>query len=259
MKVVILCGGQGTRLREETERRPKPMVEIGGRPILWHIMKTYAHAGFTEFILCLGYKGEMIKRYFLDYQWLTRDFTIELGSRRIEPLGDQAESRWMVSLVDTGADASTGARAKRIEPYVDGDTFMLTYGDGVSDLDIRSLLRFHKSHGKIATVTGVSPPSRYGELGISGDQVVAFREKPVDGSASISGGYFVFERSIFDYLSADDQCVLEREPLERLTNDGQLKVFHHKGFWQCLDTPRDYEYLKELWGRGQPAWRVWDD
>jgi glucose-1-phosphate cytidylyltransferase len=201
----------------------------------------------------------MIKRYFLDYQWLSRDFTIELGSRHVEPLESQTESGWKVSLIDTGAVAMTGARVKRIEPYIDGDTFMLTYGDGVSDLDIGSLLRFHEAHGKIATVTGVSPPSRYGELGISGDQVVAFREKPPDDSASISGGYFVFKRAFFDYLSDDDSCVLEREPLERLTNDGQLKVFHHRGFWQCMDTPRDYEYLKGLWDQGDPAWRVWDE
>ena len=259
MKVVILCGGKGTRLPEETEYQPKPMIDIGGRPMLWHIMKTYAHHGFRDFVLCLGYKGEMIKQYFLNYKWLNSDFAIELGSQRVELLNDHRETDWRVTLVDTGLHAMTGARVKRVEPYIDGDTFMLTYGDGVTNLDINNLLRFHESHGKIGTVTGVSPPSRYGELGIDGDQVISFREKPHVQDAFISGGYFVFNRAFFEYLSADDGCILEREPLEQLTIDGQLKVYQHNGFWQCMDTARDYSYLKELWDQGHTPWRVWDE
>lgn len=259
MKVVILCGGKGTRLREVTESKPKPMVEIGGRPILWHIMKTYAHYGFRDFILCLGYKGKMIKQYFLNYQWLNSDFTIELGSQRVELLNGHRETDWRVTLVDTGLETMTGARVKRVEPYVDSDTFMLTYGDGVTNLDINDLLRFHESHGKIGTVTGVSPPSRYGELGIYGDQVLSFREKPHVQNAFISGGYFVFNRAFFEYLSDDESSVLEREPLEQLTLDGQLKVYQHKGFWQCMDTARDYDYLKKLWEQDHTPWEVWDE
>ena len=251
---MILCGGKGSRLREETEYRPKPLVEIGGRPILWHIMKTYAYYGFDEFVLCLGYKGDMIKRYFLDYRWLSSDFTIELGSRQVDLLNDQVESGWKVSLVDTGLEAMTGARLKRIEPYVDGPEFMVTYGDGVTDLDVKDLLRFHRSHGKIGTVTGVSPPSRYGDLGIHGDQVVSFREKPQATEGSISGGYFVFNRAFFEYLSEDDSCVLERAPLQRLSADGELKAYQHPGFWQCMDTYRDFTYLNEIWSSGQAPW-----
>ena len=259
MKVVILCGGQGTRLREVTEIRPKPMVEIGVRPILWHIMKGYSHHGFDDFILCLGYKGDTIKRYFYDYEWLTRDCTIELGSRKIEFHGDHhPESQWRVTLVDTGLTAGTGARVKRIEPFVDSDTFMLTYGDGVTDLDVRALLHFHRSHGKIGTVTAVCPPSRYGELFIQGNRVVSFTEKPQATEGFISGGYFVFRRDFFRYLSTEDGCVLEREPLERLAGEGQLMVYNHPGFWQCMDTPRDYDYLCGLWNRGEGQWKTWE-
>lgn len=258
MKVVILCGGFGTRLREETETRPKPMVEIGGKPILWHIMKTFAHHGFKDFVLCLGYKGEVIKNYFLNYEQLNNDFTIELGTGKVEVHSLHDEEGWRVTLVDTGLNAMTGARAKRVEKYVDGDHFILTYGDGVTDLDINELLQFHQSSGKIGTVTGVSPPSHYGELGIAGDQVVSFREKPRSQGSFISGGYFVLNREFFNYLSDDEGCVLEREPLERLAEDGQLAVYTHRGFWQCMDTYRDYLYLNELWDRGNAQWRKWD-
>jgi len=257
MKVIILCGGFGTRLREETELRPKPMVEIGEKPILWHIMKTFAHYGYDDFILCLGYKGEQIKNYFLNYEHLNNDFTIELGSGDVTLHNRHDEQGWRVTLVNTGLHAMTGARVKRVEKYVDGDRFMLTYGDGVTDLDVNALVEFHKSGNQIGTVTGVSPPSRYGELGISGDKVVSFREKPEAQDSFISGGYFVFDREFFKYLSEDEDCVLEREPLERLAADGQLAVYGYKGFWQCMDTHRDYLYLNELWSQGRAQWQVW--
>ncbi|MEW6614430.1 MAG: glucose-1-phosphate cytidylyltransferase [Thermodesulfobacteriota bacterium] len=257
MKVAILCGGFGTRLREETEIRPKPMVEIGGMPILWHIMKTYAYYGFNKFILCLGYKGEVIKEYFYHYEILSNDFTIELGSKNIEIYPKHSETGWEITLIDTGLNAMTGTRVKRIERFIDGDTFMLTYGDGVTDLNVQELLNFHKSHGKIGTVTGVSPPSRYGELLIHKDQVISFNEKPITNNNSINGGFFVFNRAFFNYLKNDDNCVLEREPLEKLASDGELKIFQHKGFWQCMDTYRDYKYLTELWENGNPPWKVW--
>ena len=256
MKVVILCGGFGTRLKEETERKPKPMVEIGSMPILWHIMKTYAHYGFHDFILCLGYRGEVIKQYFYNYEILSNDFTIELGTKNIEIHSRHSEAGWKITLADTGLNAMTGARVKRIERFIDGDTFMLTYGDGVTDLNIQELLNFHKSHGKIGTITGVTPPSRYGELSIHKDQVISFREKPTTRNNSINGGYFVFNRKFFNYVKNDDDCILEREPLEKLSSDGELKVFHHKGFWQCMDTYRDYRYLNELWENGKAQWIV---
>ena len=258
MKVVILCGGFGTRLREETEIRPKPMVEVGGKPILWHIMKTFAHHGFNEFILCLGYKGDVIKNYFLNYQYLNNDFTIELGTGKIETHNNHDEEGWRVTLVDTGQNAMTGARVKRVEPYIDGDRFMLTYGDGVTDLDVNDLLNFHQASGKIGTVTGVSPPSHYGELAIAGEQVVSFQEKPQTQDSFISGGYFVLNREFFQYLSDDQDCVLEREPLERLAQEGQLGVYTHRGFWQCMDTYRDYVYLNGLWDQGNAQWKVWE-
>ena len=257
IKVVILCGGMGTRLREETELKPKPMVEIGGMPILWHIMKTYAHYGFNEFVLCLGYKSEVIKGYFYNYEILSNNFTIELGSKNIEIYPGHSEKGWKVTLVDTGLDAMTGARIKRIEKFIDSDIFMLTYGDGVTDLNIKDLLNFHKSHGKIGTVTGVTPPSRYGELSIEKDHVVSFKEKSKTSSGSINGGYFIFNKKFFNYLKDEDGCVLEKEPLERLVADKELKVFQHNGFWQCMDTYRDYKYLNELWTGGNPTWKVW--
>ena len=257
MKTVILCGGIGTRLREETEIRPKPMVEIGGMPILWHIMKTYAHYGHNDFILCLGYKGEQIKAYFYNYEMLSNDFTIELGTKNLTLYPRHSEKGWKVTLVDTGAEAMTGARVKRVEKFIDSDTFMLTYGDGVSDINIKTLLAYHKKHGRIATVTGVFPPSRYGELLIEGNHVLSFDEKPESPKGSISGGYFVFNKKIFDYLNDDNGCILEKLPLKTLAEAGELKVYQHKGFWQCMDTYRDYRYLQSLWEKGAAPWKIW--
>ena len=259
VKVVILCGGLGTRLREETEFRPKPMVEIGGRPILWHIMKAYAHHGFADFVLCLGYKGEQIKQYFLNYETMSRDLTIRLGPTPQVTFHTPHNEAWSVTLVDTGATALTGARVKRVEPYIRDEEFMLTYGDGVADLDIQRLLAFHREHGRIGTVTGVRPPSRFGELLIDGASVVEFSEKPSVSHGYINGGFFIFNRRFFDYLSADDHCVLEREPLERLAKDGQLRMYPHDGFWQCMDTQRDLHLLNESWARPRPPWKVWRD
>ncbi len=257
MKTVILCGGMGTRLREETEIRPKPMIEIGGKPILWHIMKHYARHGLDEFVLCLGYKGEVIKEYFYRYEMHANDFTVELGTGQMDFHARHGEAGWKVTLVDTGQKAMTGARVKRVEKYVEGETFLLTYGDGVTDLDLGELLTFHRRQGRIGTVTAVFPPSRYGELLIQGERVLAFREKPARTDTSISGGYFVFQREFFDYLDDGDACVLEQAPLDRLARDGQLAVYHHRGFWQCMDTYRDYKYLTELWDRQEAPWKVW--
>lgn len=256
MKVVILCGGLGTRLREETETKPKPMVEIGGKPILWHIMRTFAHHGYNEFVLCLGYKGEVIKNYFLNYDALNSDFSIDLKTGNIELHRETNNHDWRVTLVDTGLQAMTGARVKRVLKHIDGEQFMLTYGDGVTDLNINDLVKFHESRGTIGTVTGVSPPSHYGNLDIVGDKVVSFREKPQTSDSFISGGYFVFNRKFFDYLSDEESCVLEREPMERLSADDQLGVYSYNGFWQCMDTYRDYVYLNELWEEGRAPWKV---
>lgn len=259
MKIIILCGGKGTRLRGQTEYKPKPMVEVGNHPILWHIMKTYSHYGFNEFILCLGYKSEVIKQYFLNYRWLNSSFTIDIGNGEITPIEDRPQEPWRVTLADTGQETMTGARVKKVESLVEDDLFMLTYGDGVCNVDINQLLQFHQAHGKIGTVTAVAPVSRYGELAIDGDQVTSFQEKPKEQKPSINGGYFVFKRDFFDYLSDDPDCILERSPLEKLTEDGELKVYQHKGFWQCMDTPRDHQYLNELWSTNQADWRVWDE
>ena len=258
MKTVLLCGGQGTRLREETEFRPKPMVEIGGRPILWHIMKGYALHGFRDFILCLGYRGSMIKEYFLNYEVMNNDCTISLGNhRQIAYHGEHEERGFNVTLADTGADSMTGGRLKRIEKHVgDDDTFLLTYGDGLSDINLKTLLDFHHSHGRLATVTVVQPVSRFGmlEVGHGGD-VQKFAEKPlVEGW--MSAGFFVLNRKVFDYLSGDD-CVFEREPLERLTKEGQLAAYRHPGFFFAMDTYREYKYLNELWASGQAPWKTW--
>ena len=257
MKVVMLCGGLGTRLREETEFRPKPMVEIGGRPILWHIMKLYASAGYRDFVLCLGYRGNMIKEYFLNYEAMNNDFTICLGrDSRIQYNNLHTEQDFKVTLADTGASTMTGGRVKRIQQYVDGETFMLTYGDGVSNVDINKLLAFHKNHGKLATVTAVVPSSRFGIVDTGQDgRVLQFVEKPKSENRA-SAGYFVFQREIFNYLSGDD-CILEREPLERLAAEGQLMAWEHNGFFYAMDTYREYEYLNDLWQKNQAPWKVW--
>ncbi|MCM8763865.1 MAG: glucose-1-phosphate cytidylyltransferase [Candidatus Omnitrophica bacterium] len=257
MKVVILCGGRGTRMEEETEIRPKPMVEIGGKPILWHIMKIYSHYGFDDFILCLGYKGKIIKEYFLNYQVMNSDFTLKLDRGDLTFYNETSEKNWQITFVDTGENAQTGARVKRIEKYVDGDLFMLTYGDGVASINIDDLLKFHKSHRKIGTVTGVHPSSRFGDLVIRGDQVVEFGEKPQVKNGFINGGFFVFNREFFQYLRDDDDCYMEREPLENLAKDGQLKVYLHEDFWQCMDTRRELDILNKLWASGNPPWKVW--
>ena len=257
MKVVILCGGLGTRLREETEFRPKPLVEIGGYPILWHIMKLYAHHDFREFVLCLGYRGNMIKEYFLNYEAMNNDFTICLGQKSsIRYNGCHEEQNFQVTLADTGQNSMTGGRLKRVSKFLDDDCFMLTYGDGVANVDIGELLKFHKSHGRLATVTTVEPISRFGVLELSGQsEVMKFKEKPrSEGWAS--AGYFVFQRRIFDYLGGDD-CVLEREPLEKLAAEGQLMAYQHKGFFFAMDTYREYQYLNELWSQKQAPWKIW--
>lgn len=261
MKVVILCGGVGTRLREETEYRPKPMVPIGGRPILWHILHRYAAYGFHDFVLCLGYKGEMIKDYFLHYRTRTSDFTIKLGSdgqQTVQYHSPYDERHWILTFVDTGEKTLTGARVKRIEPYIEGDTFMLTYGDGLADIDLAALLRFHQQHGRLGTVTSVHPGlSRFGELTLNGQRVAQFMEKPEQrDDRRINGGFFVFQREFFKYLKADDDCILEHEPLQQLTRDHQLMAYRHQGYWQCMDTYRDYLLLNELWDRRQAPWTV---
>ncbi len=258
MEVVILCGGQGTRLREETEYRPKPLVEVGGRPILWHLMKSYAHHGFKDFVLCLGYRGAMIKEYFLNYEAMNNDFTIQLGTNHcIEYKNGHDEQDFRVTLAETGLPTLTGGRLQLVERYVHGSTFMMTYGDGVGDVDITALLEFHRSHGKIATVTTVRPQSRFGTLDVgSGGAVRRFSEKPSEAGA-ISAGFFVFERPIFDYLTGE-QCTLEREPLERLAREGQLMAYDHQGFWHAMDTYRDSLHLNEMWTEGKAPWRTWD-
>jgi glucose-1-phosphate cytidylyltransferase len=253
---VILCGGLGMRLREETEHKPKPMVEIGGRPILWHIMRHYEKHGFNRFVLCLGYKGERIREYFLNYQYMHSDFTISLpsGERRIEGRNEGTHVGWEVTLVDTGATAMTGARVKRVERYLDSDYFLCTYGDGVANVDIRALVDFHRGHGKLATITGVSPPSKFGSLQTEGERVVHFEEKPHLYESIISGGFFVFDRRFLEYLRSDEGCILEYEPFARLAKEGQMMAYRHKGYWQCMDTPRDVQQLNDEWKAGNPGW-----
>jgi glucose-1-phosphate cytidylyltransferase len=257
MKVAILCGGVGTRLREETEFRPKPLVEVGGRPILWHIMKLYAHYGFRDFVLCLGYRGSMIKEYFLNYEAMNNDFTICLGREsRLEYNDNHEEQNFRITLADTGLETMTGGRLKRARKYLSDDCFMVTYGDGVSDVDIRRLVEFHKSHGRLATVTTFRPVSRFGILDINSDnQVQNFIEKP-KSDAWASAGFFVFQREVLDYLD-DDQCILEHQPLERLAAERQLIAYNHDGFFYAMDTYREYQILNDLWKNNQAPWKVW--
>jgi glucose-1-phosphate cytidylyltransferase len=259
MKVVILCGGRGMRLQEETEFRPKPLIPIGGRPILWHIMKTYAHYGFREFVLCLGYRGEMIKDYFLNYEAMSSDFTIRLGHQYSLSYDNvHKEQDFIITLAETGLETMTGGRIKRVEKYTDGDTFMVTYGDGVADIDIRALVEYHRQHGRLATVTAVHPVSRFGILTLDDNSaVLSFAEKPQMGEEWISAGFFVFNRRVFNYLKGDD-CILEREPLERLASEGQLMAYKHEGFFYAMDTYRDYKFLNELWDTGQTPWKKWE-
>lgn len=255
MKTVILAGGLGTRLAEETGVKPKPMVEIGGRPILWHIMKHYAAFGHGEFIVALGYKGEMVKRYFLDYYPLFGDLSVDLSSGAVNARSSECEP-WLVHLVDTGDASMTGGRALRVKDLVGGERFMLTYGDGVTNVDIGRLLAFHDAHGKIATVTAVRPPSRFGGIVFDGDRVAEFTEKPQIGEGWINGGFMVFEPSVFEYMK-DDSTVLERDVLEVLASEGQLMAFRHDGFWQCMDTIRDVQMLQGLWEEGRAEWKTW--
>jgi glucose-1-phosphate cytidylyltransferase len=258
MKVVMLCGGLGTRLREETEFRPKPLVEVGGRPILWHIMKTYAHHGFNDFVLCLGYRGNMIKEYFLNYEAMSSDFTITLGKNaKLEYNDHHSEHDFRVTLCDTGLGTMTGGRVKRIQRYIKDEPFMLTYGDGVGDINVRALLDFHKSHGKLATVTTITPSSRFGMLEANSiGRVSSFLEKPKT-SGRASAGFFVFSPKIFDYIVGDD-VTLEREPLEHLVAKGELMAYQHDGFFYAMDTYREYEYLNELWQKNEAPWKVWE-
>ncbi len=254
MKTVILCGGLGTRLSEETQVKPKPMVEIGGRPILWHIMKIYERHGFNDFTLALGYKGEVIKDYFLNYHARQSDLTVHLQGGQVDYSNPTAED-WRVSMIDTGANSMTGGRLLRLKPHLEsGGTFMLTYGDGVSDVNLTALLAFHRSHGRLATVTAVRPPVRFGELSIEKNRVTKFQEKPQAGEGWINGGFFVFEPDVFDFIS-DDSILLEREPLEQITEKGELMVYQHPGYWQCMDTVRDKATLEDLWVNDKAPWR----
>lgn len=256
--VVILCGGMGTRLREETEYKPKPMVEIGGRPIIWHIMKIYAHYGYRRFILCLGYKGNVIKDYFLNYEAMSNDLTINLGKSNIMAYdSNHSEQDFNVTLADTGLHTMTGGRIKRIEKYIETDTFMVTYGDGLADINVSSLLAFHRKHGKLATITAARPPSRFGILDLAKDsRVKRFREKVQ--TDWINGGFMVFSRGVFDYLDIDKDCFLEREPMEQISADRQMMAFRHKGFWIGMDTYREYEMLNQMWDAGSAAWKIWE-
>jgi glucose-1-phosphate cytidylyltransferase len=259
MKVVILAGGFGTRLGAEGQLTPKPLVPIGGRPILWHVMKIYSHFGFTDFVLCLGYKGDMIKRYFYEYELINSDFTIELGTGRTITHSSRSEDGWRVTLVDTGLRTLKGARLKRVQDYLESDSFLLTYGDGVADIDLQALLAFHRAQGKIGTVTAVRPPSRFGELVVQTNHVRLFTEKPQASAGLINGGFAVFEHRFLDYLSAEEGCDLERGALERLAAEGELAAYQHPGQWACMDTLRDVEYLSHLWEQGRAFWKLWGD
>ncbi len=258
MKTVILCGGKGTRIRDVTNDTPKPMLPIGGKPILWHIMKIYAHYGFKDFVLCLGYKGWLIKEFFLNYEAMTTDITIGLGRpSSVEYLNGHPEEGWRVTLAETGLDSMTGYRVLQARKYLANEPFMFTYGDGVADIDINALLRFHKSHGKIGTMTGVRPPGRFGEIDAQGDRVQSFAEKPQASGGLINGGFCIFESAFFDYIPDRSDTPLEHKPLRRLAADGQLMVYQHQGFWQPMDTLREYDLLNNLWQDGQAPWKVW--
>ncbi|MEE8138601.1 MAG: glucose-1-phosphate cytidylyltransferase [Thermoanaerobaculia bacterium] len=259
LPVVILCGGQGTRLREETEYKPKPMVEIGGQPILWHIMKIYGHFGIERFILCLGYKGWIIKQYFLRYHEMMRDFTIPMDGTSPPVFHNrEGEERWKVTCAETGEESGTGTRLWRVRDYIDTDTFFFTYGDAIGDIDIDRLLEYHREHGRIATVTGVHPTSRYGEMMVENGRAVEFNEKATVADGVVSGGFFVFQREVFDYLSDDPALFLEFDPLRHLAGDGQLSVYLHEGCWEPMDTFRDYLHLNELWKGGRAGWKMWE-
>ena len=255
MKTIILAGGLGTRLSEETQLRPKPMVEVGGHPMLWHIMNLYAHHGFRDFIVALGYKGEHIKDYFLNFHSRNSDLGVDLATGAVKIHGGNRIG-WKVDLVDTGHSTQTGGRIKRLAPWLDEDLFLLTYGDGLADVDLGALVAFHRAHGKLATVTAVRPPARFGGLALEGDAVQRFTEKAQAGEGWINGGFFVLDRRVLGYI-ADDATLWEREPLERLAEEGQLRAFRHEGFWQPMDTLRERNLLEELWTSGRAPWKVW--
>ena len=255
MKIVILAGGFGTRISEETHLKPKPMVEIGGRPILWHIMKLYAAAGYNEFIICCGYKGYFIKEYFANYFLHHGDVTFDLAKGSMEVHQSSAEP-WKVTLVDTGEKTQTGGRLRRVRDHLNGETFCFTYGDGVSDVNIKALVAFHKAHGRAATLTAVQPPGRFGAIDFEGTAITRFHEKPHGDGGWVNGGFFVLEPSVIGYLN-DDDTVFERDPLERLATNGQLQAFKHEGFWQPMDTLRDKQHLEDLWSRGAAPWKTW--
>ncbi|MEB3335850.1 MAG: glucose-1-phosphate cytidylyltransferase [Leptolyngbyaceae bacterium] len=257
MKVGILAGGLGTRISEETEMRPKPMVEIGGRPILWHIMMHYAHYGFKDFAIALGYKAEVIKKYIVDYCSLNSNLTVNLSTGKVKLHGNY-QCDWTVDLVDTGISTNTGGRIKRLAPYLGNSTFMLTWGDGVADINLRDLLAFHRSHGKLATLTAVHPPARFGHLDLENNQIVEFSEKPQAREGWINGAFFVLEPEIFNYIDGDD-TQWEKEPLQRLARDGQLMAYQHTSFWQCMDTLRDKRLLESLWASGNAPWKIWEE
>jgi glucose-1-phosphate cytidylyltransferase len=260
MKAVILCGGQGTRIRDASEALPKPMLPIGGKPIVWHIMKSYAAHGVTEFVLCLGYKSWVVKEFFLQYRPMTTDLTVTLGRHdRIEFHGRHDEEEWRVTLAETGEETMTGGRVSAIRRYVEGEEpFLLTYGDGVSDVDVGRLIAFHRAHGRIATVTAVRPPGRFGEMRIADGRVTEFNEKPQATEGFINGGFFVLDgRRVWDCLGTDPRTILEREPMRRLAADGELVAFPHTGFWQPMDTLREYTLLNELWASGKAPWKSW--
>lgn len=259
MKTVILCGGKGTRLREETNIKPKPMVEIGSHPIIWHIMKVYSAFGLDEFVLCLGYKGYIIKDYFINFKFRTNDCTVNLGTNSEIKIHQNEESEnWSVTLAETGEHTQTGARIFSVKKYLNNETFCLTYGDGLGDVNIKQLVEFHRSHGKIGTVTGVRPPGRFGELEISGNHVKVFAEKPQVTQGLINGGFFVFEPEFIErYLSSDENLTLESSPLQKLAEDGELMVFPHVGFWQPMDTYREWKLLESLWEGGNAPWKFW--
>jgi glucose-1-phosphate cytidylyltransferase len=259
MTAVVLCGGLGTRLREETEFKPKPMVEIGNRPILWHIMKHYRHFGVRDFVLCLGYKGEVIRDYFLNYPIYNADFAVDFATGDVETLAQGCSEDWRVVLAETGRDSMTATRIRRAMRYAKGDTFLATYGDGVSDIDLDRLYAHHKAQGKLATVTAVRPSSRFGELAIDDNLVTSFREKPQVADGWINGGFFVFERRAFDLFGPAGDAPLETTVLEALAANGQLAVYKHHGFWQSMDTYREMTLLNEMWDSGRPPWTVWEE